>query len=148
MLEISLDKLTAEEVAKASKTFRELCRLTSIEEAVALCARYEGLELVIPASEKLGAGDVKETKLRGELRDILCGPSYEKFLFEYGGTKFPFPKLDSLRRRRRDKLIRHEFDTASVQCDSEHNTTNLVDRLVVKHNMTRRHIYRILKQSD
>jgi hypothetical protein len=145
MAEISLKDLTPDEVSKAGSQFQQLCRLTSVEEAVALCAKYGGMLLNLPSDENNLHGKFKETTLRNELRDILCGGSYKKLLYELGGTKYELPKLNALIKKRRDMQIRASVDAAIKNGES---FANHVHELVVRHGITRRHIYRILKQSD
>ena len=48
---VTLDDMTPDEVASAPSTFQELCRVTSVKEAIAMCEQLGGLKLRIPPPE-------------------------------------------------------------------------------------------------
>lgn len=140
LVEIPLDDLTPEEVATAPVFFRELCRMTSVSEALTLCARFGGRDISIPAPDTPAT---HETETRGELRDALCAESYQRFLYECGGNKFCFPKLDGIRRGRRNSLILARIERSFTQKESMENA---IAEIVRDFGLHRRHVYRILKK--
>ena len=140
LIEITLKDLTPEEVRRAPRGFTELSRMTSVDEALALCERFGGMEMNIPPSD---SARTRLTEFRGHLRDILSEPSYDRFLAEFGGTKFVFPRLDDLKRKRRNRLIAERIDLACAQKES---VEEAIRTIVRDYGMHRRHVYRILKK--
>jgi hypothetical protein len=142
VVDIMLNDLTPDELQCAPEGFRALCRMTSEIEALALCERFGGLDLWIPAPDTQAT---KLTELRGELRDILCEASYDRLLKEWGGDKFLFPRLNDLKRKRRNRLIRARIDLSFAQKESMEKA---VTEVVREYGVHRRHVFRILKGVD
>lgn len=141
-MEILLNDLTADELKSAPIGFQALYRMTSPEEALALCDRFGGMELFIPMPESAAT---HLTEFRGELRDILCEASYDRLLREWGGDKFLFPRLNSLKRKRRDRLIRARIELSFTQSESMEKA---IKEIVRRYGIHRRSVYRILKEVD
>lgn len=141
----SLVDMSAEELESAPSTFKELCRFTSVREAVTLCEQLGGLKLRIPPLE---AGNRwKNTELRTKLKAILSVGSYEHLLRELGGTgsEITFPSLVQLKKRRRDRRIRQMVDALCAQKKPYLKALQSIAREEGLHMTT---IYKILKQSD
>ena len=96
---ISLADMTPQEVAAAPGTFQELCRATSVHEAIKLCEQLGGLKLRIPPPED--GNRWKNTELRLQLKALLSKESYERLLLEMGrsGSEVTFPRLDKLKKQ-------------------------------------------------
>ncbi len=142
LIDITLKDLTPEEIRGAPRGFRELCRMTSTDEALALCERFGGLDIVIPPRD---TARTRLSEFRGELRDILSESSYDQFLIECGGTKLTFPRLNDLKRQRRNRLIRARIDLSFQKKESMEHA---IREIVRDYGVHRRHVYRILKQPD
>jgi len=153
--EIPLDNLTAEECALGGTAFGELIGVVEVEEAVALCTAFPGLELEIPAMESEGrplARPYKETHLRSRLRDLLSGPSYDRFLQRYHDTRAYFPSLKNIRIRRRDKLLQSKADALYVELSAGRGQregalrNEVATLLAMEFGVSRSYAYRLMKK--
>ncbi|TAM37831.1 MAG: hypothetical protein EPN61_14880 [Burkholderiaceae bacterium] len=140
LIEITLKDLTPEEIQSAPRTLKALIRMTSEDEALALCERFGGLDMLIPVSDSDRA---RMTEFRGELRSILSESSYDRFLAEWGNTKFPFPRLNGIKVKRRDRLIVERIDLSFARNES---MAKAIREIVRDFGIHRRHVYRILKK--
>ncbi len=134
--------MSPEELEAAPETFRELVRLTSVPEAVALCEAYPGFEIRLPAPDTQKS---HEHALRSELRDLLTEQSYARLLNQWGGDRMYVPRIDSLKRQRRNRIIREAYDH-QLQCRQP--VTTVMDSMQRRFGITRSYLFRILKKVE
>ncbi len=142
MFNIEITDLSAEEMKDAPLSFKELCNVMSAEEALACCKRFGGLEFAVPAPER---DKTRPSGFRGELRDTISEPSYDRFMWAYRDTIFFFPLLNDIKRRRRDRAIRQRIDAVYAEGKPLKPT---IQQMAREYGIHQRHIYRIAKRSD
>lgn len=101
-----------------------------------LLERFAGRTLIVPVKSR-------ETSLSRELCALFGPDTLSHFLHTYGGTKIYIPTLRREKVRARDMTINAERDELARKGLSERA---LVAILTVRHGLSERQVWRILKQ--
>jgi hypothetical protein len=142
---VTLTDMTSEELARAPGTFQELCRVTSVEEAISMCEQFGGLKLRIPPPED--GSRWRNSGWRKRFKELLSPASYENLLREMGrsGSDFIFPSLDRLKKQRRNQRIREVVD---LLLSEKKPYLKTLQTIAVAEGIHMSTIYKILKQSN